>query len=288
MRVLLQHRTKYEYERSVFLTTHLLRLKPAAHCLTPIEFYAITIKPQNHLLHWQQDPFGNFVARIDFNEAMHELQIDVHIIANLIPINPFDFFLDEFAQYFPFEYEAQLKKDLSSYLEISDQGPKIMQWLETVDCSKRGIIDFLVMINQKVYQEISYTIRMQEGVQTSDESLSSASGSCRDSAWLLVQILRHLGLASRFVSGYLVQLASQINTDTTDKQDPDSVSLHAWAEVYIPGAGWVGLDATSGLFAGEGHIPLACTPVPYSAAPISGTSEMSKTVFTYSNKITRL
>ncbi|MCU7552644.1 transglutaminase family protein [Chitinophagaceae bacterium LB-8] len=285
MRVLLQHLTKYEYERSVFLAPHLVRLKPAAHSRTSIEFYDLSIQPDGHLIHWQQDPFGNFIARIDFKEPMHKLLIDVKIIANLTPVNPFDFFVDESAQNFPFAYDDQLKKNLNSYLEITDYGPKIMQWLEKVNRYKMGIIDFLVMVNQKVNDEISYTMRMQPGVQTSDESLELASGSCRDSAWLLVQVLRHLGLAARFVSGYLVQVVNPINN--TNVEDADSFSLHAWAEVYIPGAGWIGLDATSGLFAGEGHIPLACTPVPESAAPITGKSEICKTIFTYNNRIKR-
>jgi transglutaminase-like putative cysteine protease len=284
MRVLLQHQTKYEYERSVFLTPHLIRLKPTAHCHTAIDFYALTIQPECHLIHWQQDPFGNFIARIDFNEPVDQLLVDVSIIANMIPMNPFDFFLDESAQYFPFEYEIQLKKDLSVYLEITDYGPKIIQWQEKVNRSRQATIDFLVMVNQKVNQEISYTVRMQPGVQTSDETLDSTFGSCRDSAWLLVQALRHLGLAARFVSGYLVEVSNSIS----NKENADTVSLHAWAEVYIPGAGWIGLDATSGLFAGEGHIPLACTPVPGSAAPITGTSEICKSIFTYNNRITRL
>jgi transglutaminase-like putative cysteine protease len=284
-RVLLQHKTKYIYGNSVFLSPQLVRLKPAVHCRTPIEAYSFLVTPANHLIHWQQDPFGNFLARMDFDGAVQELVLEVKLIADLTTINPFDFFVDEYAQFFPFEYEPQIRKYLDPYLEIIDKGPMMMQWLEKVDLSKRGIVDFLVLINQLVYQNITYTSRLQPGVQTSEESLEKALGSCRDSAWLLVQILRNIGLAARFVSGYLVQLSN--NSTTSEKIQEDTAALHAWAEVYIPGAGWIGLDPTGGLLAAEGHIPLACTPDPAYAAPVSGTSGVSKTTLTYSTSISR-
>jgi transglutaminase-like putative cysteine protease len=284
-RVLLQHKTKYIYDSSVFLSTQLVRLKPAVHCRTPIEAYSFLVTPDNHHLHWQQDPLGNFLARIDFVGAVQELVLEVKLIANLTTINPFDFFVDEYAQLFPFEYEPQLKKYLLPYLEIVDKGPLIMQWLEKADLSKRRIVDFLVLINQLVHQNITYTSRLQPGVQTSEESLEKALGSCRDSAWLLVQILRHVGLGARFVSGYLVQFSN--NSTAAEGMQVDTAALHAWAEVYIPGAGWIGLDPTGGLLAAEGHIPLACTPDPEGAAPITGTSGISKTTFTYDTCISR-
>lgn len=285
IRVLLQHQTKYVYESGVFLSPQLVRLKPAIHCRSSIEAYSFIVSPANHRIHWQQDPFGNFVARIDFIGPVHELVIEVKLIVNLVKINPFDFFVDDYVQFFPFEYEAQLKKDLTPYLEITDKGPRMLQLLEKADLSKRGIIDFLVLINQFVYQNISYTSRLQPGVQTSEESLEKALGSCRDSAWLLVQILRNLGLAARFVSGYIVQLGNDAATDEASQHD--SSDLHAWTEVYIPGAGWIGLDPTGGLLAAEGHIPLACTPNTAGAAPLTGTSGISNTNFSYSNVISR-
>src|SRR4051812_23592008 len=284
-RVLLLHKTKYAYDSSIFLSPQLVRLKPAVHCRTPIEAYSFLVTPANHQIHWQQDPFGNFVARIDFNGPVQELVLEVKLIADLTAINPFEFFVDEYAQFFPFEYEPQVKKYLTPYLEVIDRGPLMMQWLQKADLSKRTIVEFLVLINQLVYQNISYTSRLQPGVQTSEESLEKALGSCRDSAWLLVQILRNIGLAARFVSGYLVQLSN--NFTTSEPIQEDIAALHAWAEVYIPGAGWIGLDPTGGLLAAEGHIPLACTPDPEYAAPITGTSGVSKTTFTYSTSISR-
>lgn len=285
MQILIQHTTTYDYERPVYLTPHILRLKPAAHSRTAVEKFSLYIEPENHIIHWQQDPFGNFLARVDIHAPATRLQIDVKITVNINPVNPFDFFLDAGAAYFPFEYEPQLKQDLCPYMTVQDKGPGLMQWVDHVDRSKQETVAFLIMLNKKVFQTIAYTERMEPGVQSSETSLSLGSGSCRDSGWLLVQIARHMGLAARFVSGYLIQL--------TDHNNPgellqDTAALHAWAEVYIPGAGWIGLDPTSGLFAGEGHIPLACTSYPDSAAPITGTSEINKTVFTYSNSVTRL
>jgi transglutaminase-like putative cysteine protease len=289
MRIAIHHHTHYQYDRPVLLSTHYLRLKPAAHTRTPIESYSLTLHPENYLIHWQQDPFGNFVARIDFEEFIKEVSITVDIVADISRINPFDFFLDAYAQYFPFEYEAQLKKDLRPYLQVTEQGKQLLQWISSIDYSGMGIIDFLSRLNQQVYKHIAYTVRMQPGVQTCEETLGQALGSCRDSAWLMVQILRHLGLAARFVSGYLVQLVEDIPAinPLTDLQE-DFAALHAWAEVYIPGAGWIGLDSTSGLFAGEAHVPLACTPDPVGAAPITGTAEKSETIFSYTTTVKRL
>jgi transglutaminase-like putative cysteine protease len=284
-RVLLQHQTRYQYDRPVYLTTHLIRLKPAAHCRTPIENYTLTVSPENHVLHWQQDPFGNFIARVDFMGPVEELLIQVKMKATLIAINPFDFYVEESSQYFPFEYSPQLKNDLRSYLEVTEQGAEMIKWLQKVNRSKQSIVEFLVMLNAMVYNDIHYTTRLEPGVQSCEETLKCTVGSCRDSAWLLVQVLRNLGLAARFVSGYLVQLTPHSNLT---QEKGDTTALHAWAEVYIPGAGWIGLDPTSGLLAGEGHLPLACTPSPESAAPVSGTSEITKTSFDYSSTVIRL
>jgi len=285
--VSLYHQTRYQYDHPVSLSTHLFRLKPAAHARNPLEAYALTIKPSNHSLHWQQDPFGNFVARVDFWEPMPELLVEVNIKTNIIPFNPFDFFLDPYAEFYPFAYEAQLKKDLAPYLEIMYAGPHMQQLLSKISRSKQGIINFLVNLNQMIFQDIAYTVRLEPGVLTAEEALAQALGSCRDSAWLLVQVLRHLGLAARFVSGYLVQLTDKNNIPASGSES-DLLALHAWAEVFIPGAGWVGLDATSGLLTGEGHIPLACTPTPTGAAPITGTTEKCETSFTYFTKVERL
>jgi transglutaminase-like putative cysteine protease len=282
MKLKIHHHTWYQYERDIYLTTHLLRFKPAAHYNGQIEKFVLNIAPASYVLHWQQDPFNNYVARVDFTGPVGYLQIDVEIVLEMFDSNPFDFIVDESAQYFPFEYSPDLKQALGPYLDNGDGGVNIVKWLNEVDLSKQEIVSFLTMINEKVYRTLSYNTRMEPGVQSSDITLSKASGSCRDFGWLLVQIFRNLGLATRFVSGYIIQLAGG-NT-----KNGDTVDLHAWAEVYIPGAGWIGLDATSGVLAGPTYIPIACTPNPANAAAVTGTSETVETIFTFNSTLTRL
>jgi uncharacterized protein (DUF2126 family)/transglutaminase-like putative cysteine protease len=290
IRVAINHKTTYTYDRAVTLFPHIFRLRPAAHSRTAIESYSFKISPKEHFINWQQDPFGNYQARVVFNEPTTELKVEVELIADMIALNPFDFFVEEYAENFPFKYSELLQKELVPYLEIKDDGPLLKEWIKTIDVSKKTINDFLVYLNYKLYKAINYSIRMEAGVQTSEETLTKELGSCRDTAWLFVQILRHLGLAARFVSGYLVQLKSdQESLDGPSGPIEDFTDLHAWTEVYIPGAGWIGLDPTSGLFASEGHIPLACTPDYASAAPVVGaTSKCEDTKFDFSNVVTRI
>ena len=288
IRVALHHNTRYFFDRPVSLTPHTIRLRPAPHSRTPIHSYSLKVKPDNHFINWQQDAFGNFLARVVFPEKTTHLEIEVEVLADMVVINPFDFFLEEYAEEFPFEYPAQMKKELQPYLEKADHGPLFDKLLAGVDRTERGMIDFLVDINQTLERMIDYTIRLEPGVQSPEETLERAIGSCRDSAWLMVQLLRHLGLAARFASGYLVQLKpDEKSLDGPSGAEEDFTDLHAWCEVFIPGAGWVGLDPTSGLFAGEGHIPLACTPDPVSAAPIVGMTDVCETTFEYSNEVVR-
>ncbi len=289
IRVAINHITEYRFDRPITLHPHVVRLRPSPHCRTAIESYSLKVSPTNHFLNWQQDPFGNYLARYVFPEKTRELLIHVELIADLTVINPFDFFLEENAETIPFQYESQLRRDLDPYLEVKENGPLLTQWLAQVDRSKTPTVNFLVALNQRLMADVGYLIRMEPGVQSCEQTLSTHSGSCRDSAWLMVQVLRHLGLAARFVSGYLVQLKSdQKSLDGPSGPAEDFTDLHAWAEVYLPGAGWIGLDATSGLFAGEGHIPLACTPDPISAAPVTGATERAEVTFHFENSVTRI
>ncbi len=289
VRIAIHHRTEYHYDRLVGLSPHLIRLRPAPHTRTPVHRYALTVSPEPHFLNWQQDPFGNYIARVVFPEKTRELSVGVDLIADLVTINPFDFFVEESADKVPFEYEQQLQRDLAPYLKISESGKRLRDWLSQVPREPAGTVDFLVDLNTRLQRDIGYVVRMEPGVQSCEQTLTSARGSCRDSAWLLVQICRHLGLAARFVSGYLVQLApDQKALDGPSGAAADFTDLHAWAEVYVPGAGWIGLDPTSGMFAGEGHIPLACTPDPISAAPITGAADKAEVSFDFENRVTRI
>lgn len=289
IRVALDHTTTYSYARPVTLYPHIIRLRPAPHCRTPIISYSLNIEPAEHFINWQQDPFGNYLARIVFNEPCSELSVRVDLIAELTVINPFDFFVEESAEQFPITYSEVNQQELAPYLETTPAGEKLSTWLKKNKPVNRHIIDALVDINQAVHDDVAYQLRMEPGVQSSEQTLTLAQGSCRDSGWLLVEILRHYGLAARFVSGYLVQLTPDVKAiDGPVGTSKDFTDLHAWAEVYLPGAGWVGLDPTSGLFAGEGHIPLACTPQPVSAAPISGAASEVASDFYFHNRVSRI
>ena len=291
-KVSLTHYTGYTFARPVNVTPHVVRLRPAPHSRTPVEAYSLDVSPANHFINWQQDPFGNWVARLVFPEKIDHLSITVSLVADLMVINPFDFFIEEYAEYFPFEYEPSLKADLAPYLRPVDDSEQAGIWKEALPAlPEYGVptVQFLAGLNSAVHRDVAYDVRMEQGVQTPDDTLARAIGSCRDSAWLLVSLLRKYGLAARFVSGYLVQLAAdQKALDGPSGTEVDFTDLHAWTEVYIPGAGWVGMDPTSALFAGEGHIPLSATPHPSSAAPIEGRTEPVEVTFDFRNEVVRI
>jgi uncharacterized protein (DUF2126 family)/transglutaminase-like putative cysteine protease len=315
IRAALNHNTYYEFDRPVSLSPHTIRLRPAPHSRTPIHSYSLKVEPANHFINWQQDAFGNFLARLVFPEKTTKFSVEVEVQADMTVINPFDFFAEDYAEHFPYKYPAQLKKELGPYLEKGKHGERFKKLLKSIEeplkklqkdekaAAKKAkdnkeereetllprTIDFFVQVNQQLEQMIEYCVRLEPGVQTPEETLTLAKGSCRDSAWLLVQLFRHLGLAARFASGYLVQLKpDEKSLDGPSGAEQDFTDLHAWCEVFLPGAGWVGLDPTSGLFASEGHIPLACTPDPVSAAPIEGFTDKCEVTFEHENEVSRI
>ncbi|HSN62958.1 MAG TPA: transglutaminase family protein, partial [Azonexus sp.] len=287
--VALNHLTHYSYDRLINLGPQVIRLRPCPHSRTRIISYSLKVGPEKHFINWQQDPQGNYLARLVFPEKTREFRFEVDLVAEMSVINPFDFFLEPHAEKIPFAYEAWESHELKPYLFKLPATPLFQKYLDGISLEKTRSVDFLVALNARLQKDIAYTIRMEAGVQTPEETLKKRSGSCRDSAWLLVQILRHLGLASRFVSGYLIQLTADVKSlDGPSGPEKDFTDLHAWCEVYLPGAGWIGLDPTSGLFAGEGHIPLACTPQPASAAPVSGGMDKCETTFEHHMQVTRI
>ena len=287
--VAIRHHTEYRFNRSVVIHPHLLRLRPAPHCRTPILAYKLTVEPAEHFLHWYQDPFANYQGRLVFPKSARALSVEVEVVADLTVLDPFDFFVEDFAETWPFTYPHAIAKELWPYRECANAGPLFSAYLQRVPKDTQNTVEFLVALNQNLQKAIDYGVRLEPGVQTCEETLERRMGSCRDTAWLLVELLRHLGFASRFVSGYLVQLAAdEIPLHGPAGPSKDFTDLHAWAEVYLPGAGWVGLDPTSGLFAGEGHIPLACTPQPRAAAPIVGSTEPCTVDFSFHNTVARI
>lgn len=323
--VALYHKTHYTYDRPVNHGPHVVRLRPAPHCRTPVLSYSQKITGGEHFINWQQDPFANWNARLVFQKPMTELKVEVEVVAEMAVYNPFDFFLEESASHFPFTYEPGLRKELLPFLEPCPLTPRLTAYLATLRRDILGhpeqvphtatpesghridthhlstdehpvktdgrlrTIDLVVALNQRLQKDIRYLIRLEPGVQAPEETLEKTSGSCRDSGWLLVQVLRHFGLAARFVSGYLIQLAPDVKSlDGPSGTEVDFTDLHAWCEVYLPGAGWVGLDPTSGLLAGEGHLPLSCTPEPSSAAPVTGAIDECKSTLHHEMKVTRI
>ena len=307
--VALHHKTHYQYDRLVNLGPQVVRLRPAPHSRTRILSYSLKIKPEKHFINWQQDPQSNYAARLVFEKPTREFLVEVDLVAEMAVLNPFDFFLEPSAQKFPFAYDPALDTELGPFNRKCWLTPNFSRYLtelrrdligevkrrtkqqrlEMPDSEKVVTNDFIVAINQRLWKDIKYTIRLEPGVQTPEETLTKMSGSCRDSAWLLVQLFRHFGLAARFVSGYLIQLKADVKSlDGPSGAEKDFTDLHAWTEVYLPGAGWIGLDPTSGLLAGEGHIPLACTPDPSSAAPISGGVDECETEFAFEMTVKRV
>ena len=285
----LRHLTHYRYDRPVTLSPQIVRLRPAPHSRTHVISHSLKVSPEGHFVNHQQDPYGNWMARFVFPEPVREFRIEVDLVADMTVYNPFDFFVEDSAEHFPFDYPEDLREDLVIYRTPEVKGPLLSEFLDAHQPGDSRTVDFLVGLNAKLSEHIDYTIRMEPGVQTPEETLQKRSGSCRDSSWLLVQILRHLGLAARFVSGYLIQLKPDVKAlDGPSGTDHDFTDLHAWVEVYIPGAGWIGLDPTSGLLTGESHIPLAATPHYRNAAPISGAASFAETEFSFDMQIARI
>ena len=289
IQVALHHRTQYRYDKAVLLGPQVIQLRPTPHCRTPILSYSLAIVPADHILNWQLDPHANYLARVIFPSRTTEFVVDVNLVANLTPYNPFGFFLEPGFESYPFSYTPELARDLEPFRSVALAGPRMNGFLAGVSREPQGTVGFLVALNQRVRNEIGYTTRMEHGVQSCEQTLELRTGSCRDSAWLLVEVCRHLGLAARFVSGYLIQLAPEEQVlGGVGSLSVDSTDLHAWAEVFLPGAGWIGMDPTSGLFAAEGHIPLVCTPTAAQAAPIGGTVEPARTEFSFAMSVSRL
>src|SRR5271165_3585318 len=288
--VALTHRTTYRYDRAVTLGPQTIRLRPAPHARTPILSYALNVAPQPHFINWQQDPQGNQLARVVFPERVTHFDVTVDLVADMATVNPFDFFLEPQAESYPFAYDPVLAQELAPFrLLPTPPGPALAALIREAPHESARTVDHLVALNRMVQSRIGYIVRLEPGVWAPEETLRQGQGSCRDSAWLLVHLLRHLGYAARFVSGYLIQLVGDIKPlEGPEGPTADFTDLHAWAEVYLPGAGWIGLDATSGLLAGEGHIPLACTADPGNAAPVIGYTDVCNVDFSFDMQVTRV
>ncbi len=266
-RIALTHRVVQRFDRRVRLSTHWLRLRPAPNTRARIEAYSLHVAPESHFINWIRDPYENDLARLDLPEPLGELRFDVDIVATLDPVNPFDFFVDFGYSDHPFEYTAQVRKELAPYLRLAKPGPRLRRWLEQLELTPRYIVEFLGALNRQVMECTPPQFGRGGGHVDVEAVLQRGSANAWERAWLLTLSLRHAGLAARFTSGYHVFLSSDTQTV------PDSARMHAWSEVFLPGAGWIGLDPTSGTFTGEGYIPLASAPDPLRALPWIGYCE---------------
>src|SRR5438445_5321576 len=283
------HLTHYKYDRPVVLGPQIIRLQPAPHSRTKVLSHSLKVEPANHFVNLQQDPYGNFLARFVFPEPVSELKIEVDLVADMTVYNPFDFFVEPSAETLPFEYPEEIRDDLAIYRTPEPAGPLLSAFLKTVDRSAKNTVNYLVDLNARLQREIAYIVRMETGVFSPEETLAAGKGSCRDSSWLLVQILRHLAIAARVVSGYLIQRKPDlVALDGPAGTAVDFTDLHAWCEVYLPGAGWIGFDPTSGLLTGESHVPLAATPHFRNAAPISGMASFANVDFGFDMRVDRI
>jgi uncharacterized protein (DUF2126 family)/transglutaminase-like putative cysteine protease len=283
------HLTHYVYDRPVVLGPQVIRLRPAPHSRTKVLSHSLKVGPAEHFANLQQDPYGNFLARFVFPEPVTELKIEVDLVADMTVYNPFDFFVEPSAESLPFDYPEDIRDDLAIYRTPEPAGPLLAAFLQSIDRSHTNTVNFIVALNAQIQREVAYIVRLETGVQTPEETLALARGSCRDSSWLLVQALRNLGIAARFVSGYLIQLKPDlVALDGPAGTAHDFTDLHAWCEVYIPGAGWIGLDPTSGLLTGESHVPLAATPHFRNAAPISGMASFANVDFKFDMRVDRV
>ena len=290
MKIALKHHTLYQFDRTVRLGPHEVRLYPAPHCRTPIISYALQVEPHAETIDWKTDSDGNTMVQLTFALLADALHVTAEMVVDMTPINPFDFHIATDAAYYPFEYSLETARAMVPFLAHDPHSAPLQNFLGNFRQQQHNAvlptIELLIALNQHVFTHTRYNTRMLPGVQPPEQTLALGSGSCRDSAWLLVHALRHLGIAACFASSYLIQLKNSAHVAQDNTKD--NADLHAWAEAFIPGAGWIGLDATSGLLASEGHIPLACAPVPCNAAPINGSTEPCQVNFSFEMEVTRL
>ena len=244
------HQTNYEFSGQVHLHPHTLRLRPREGHELRIESSTLDISPDASL-RWHRDVEGNSVATATFLGSTAYLYISSEVVIQQYDQVPYDFLVADYAVDYPFRYDPEDEILLTPYLKQSDfqVQDKVKNLLDDIWQANEPIQTFalLLRLNQRIYQTITYQRREEAGVQSAEETLNRGSGSCRDSANLFMVVARQLGLAARFVSGYIYS-------------DPPSIqagATHAWAEVLIPGAGWKGFDPSTGNIVGAEHIAVA-------------------------------
>jgi transglutaminase-like putative cysteine protease len=268
MKLQIHHHTCYSYAKVVSLAPHSIYLRPREDTFTRLEAFRIDVSPTG-VKHWVRDACDNLHLRIFFPDPDREITIDLSMTILNAPRNPYDFLLDAHAAFFPFQYTREEYAALQPYLEPVEPDPSgsVNQWARACRTGRETeTVPFLADLNRHVHEGFEYGQRKEPGVQTPGETLEKGSGTCRDFAWLLTETCRRLGLAARFTSGYLYVPGQE----TAEGALAES-TLHAWTEVYLPGAGWKGFDPANGVACNEYYLPTASAPVPQTASPVQGT-----------------
>lgn len=257
------HRTYYNFSGKVWLEPHTLRLRPRENHELRIESSDLKITPAASL-RWHRDVEDNSVAIATFNSPTDQLVIESEVIIQQYNEAPLDFLVADYAIDYPFSYTSEDMAVLSPYITSTRQQDNklLADWVATVWQPGERIQTYSLLQRLCVHiqQTLVYQLREEPGVQSVENTLSIGSGSCRDSAYLFMEAARQLGLAARFVSGYLKAEPSAFNYGST----------HAWAEVFLPGAGWKGFDPTLGLVVGTDHTAVAVARLPESVPPVAG------------------
>jgi transglutaminase-like putative cysteine protease len=257
------HVTEYKFSAPVTLLPHRLLLRPRENHALRITASSLSIHPA-HTLRWHRDALDNSVASVNFLTPSNSLRVASNISVDLFEDAPLDFLVEGYAVTYPFTYALEEQGDLAAFQQsVYDQDSfAVKQWLMDLGCWLEPIDTFVLLdrVNRDIAGRFLYQVREEPGVQTPAQTLASHSGSCRDFAALFMEACRHLGLASRFVSGYL----------DIDATEGGNASTHAWAEVYLPGPGWKGFDPTSGVLTDNRHIPVAVARHPEAVPPVAG------------------
>ena len=262
-RIQIKHTTAYYYQEAVSLLPHTLHLRPREGHDIRLESSRLTINIA-YQIQWQRDVYGNSIAIVSFTEPATELVITSDVVVEHYEEQPVEFVLAENALHYPFDYDPLEQTDLAPYQSavFPQDHPLLKQWVSTL-CDTSGTlntVDMLRRINDRIVTELRYQVREEPGVQSPAETLSRGSGSCRDFATLFIETCRACGLASRFISGYLLDEAAL----------PGNATTHAWSEIYLPGSGWRGIDSTSGHVVGGDHIAVAVHRHPEAIPPVAG------------------
>jgi transglutaminase-like putative cysteine protease len=263
MHLTITHLTRYTYDQQVHFQPHLLYLRPRDNPLLKVGEFTFTFSPTARV-NWMRDDFDNLPASAHFSDPGIVLEICSACQVETVDAQPFDFLLRGYAAAFPFDYEPLHRFNLSIYLTPPVQTTQeiLRAWIhERMPKPPSETVAWLAALNWIIFDSITYARRDEPGIQSSLVTVRRGTGTCRDYAMLLIECARTLGIAARFVSGYLFDPAD----DGTGHGD-----MHAWVEVFLPGAGWRGLDPTHGIFCNSGYVPVAHAVVAESVNPIQG------------------